>query len=166
MWFIWEVTRLGKGLGVPRLWEVKSGGCRWAGCLQPGFSCGRSCASEADEGPEWPPVTFCPYWRGGQRSTESSRVGDFSGAVGSSDLLSKRLVCRRGVQPPPAVLPERARPALPCSLRWGPLGWGWTACGARGWGSPGLLLCCPDNCCYCLLDFKASSCVLPPWGWL
>lgn len=61
------------------------------------------------------------------------------------------------VQPPPAVLPERARPAPPRSLLWGPLGWGWMACGARGWGSPGPLLCCPDYCCYRLLDLKPPA---------
>ena len=127
---------------------MKSGGCRWAGCFQPGFSCGRSCASEADEGPEWPPVTFCPYWRGGQRSTESSPVGDFSGAVGSEVTF-----CSTS----PSSASERARRAPPRSLLWGPLGWGWMACGARGWGSPGPLLCCPDYCCYRLLDLKPPA---------
>lgn len=103
-----EVTRLGEGLGVPRLWEVKSGGCRWAGCFQPGFSCGRSCASEADEGPEWPPVTFCPYWRGGQRSTESSPVGDFSGAVGSEVTFCSTSPSSASWESPPRPAPQPA----------------------------------------------------------
>lgn len=76
--------------------------------------------------------------------------------------LSEQLACRRGVGPPPAALPERARPTPPRSLRWGPLGGtGRPAAGAGArLGQPGPALCCPDYCCYRLLGLKASSCVL------
>ena len=47
---------------------MRSGGQWWAGCLQPGLLYGRFCASQAKEGPEWPPGSFRPCWRGGQQS--------------------------------------------------------------------------------------------------
>lgn len=155
------MARLGEGLGVPRLWEVRSGSRRWAGRLQPGFSCGRSRASEADEGPEWPLLSFRPCWRGGQRSTESSRVGDFSGALGSK-VTSVRAACLQAgcwTSSSSTSWESPSRPAACAGVPSGGAGRPAAGAGAR-LGQPGPALCCPDHCCYRLLGLKASSCVL------
>lgn len=151
---------------------MKSGGHWWAGCLQPGFSFGRFCASEANEGPEWPPGSFCPCWRGGQQSMRAG-VSAACRALWPSvrgayfRLVSIRGACfRAGCSTSSSSTSQESPPRPPHSLHWGPLGPGLDGLPREGLGLTWARLCCRDYCCYHLLDLKASSCVLPPRGWL
>ena len=84
------------------------------------------------------------------------RCGLLSEGLVSGLFPSEGLVSGLGVLPHPAALPKRACPARPAACTGVPWGRGWTACHARGWGSPG------PGCAAGIAAVTASWILRPP----